>query len=97
MISNVAEIVKIVLNSLLELFTFNRGSGNYNLKNVCLQSVLLCKSKNHEPLDLILTFPIVQQPISDNMKPQHNYRYCLRFSFRVRDWRVIVHDWLQTQ
>ena len=31
---------------------------------------LLCESKNREHFDLILTFPIVQQPIRSDSKPQ---------------------------
>ena len=42
--------------------------------------------QNREHFNLILTFPIVQEPIRSNMKPQTNYRYCLRFSFLARDW-----------
>ena len=37
-----------------------------------VMSVLLCESKNREHFELILTFPIVQQPIRRDVKPQEN-------------------------
>ena len=45
--------------------------------------------KNRQQVDLLLTFPIAQQPIRSDMKPQTNYRYWLWFSFLALDWLLL--------
>ena len=47
------------VNEAIPFFKAKKGKGK-----------LLCKSKNHEHFDLILTLPIVQKPIRHDMKPE---------------------------
>ena len=55
---------------------------HYRINQVIIQNaipylqhkvILLCKSKNREHFDSSFVFPIVQQPIRSDMKPETNY------------------------